>query len=169
MVGRSWWCAALTMLILVAGTGCKTQSSYEVRVQLAEPLAQNAQDVEVDLVAVSRANFDYWYNMNVSDYWQGPTSMRQQMIQSGATKTLKFSSVPGTQAIVTRDDPVWDQWTDQQKAYAIIVLSNTPRGGPSAAGLGDMRRRILYVRRSVKRPVHVSLRVTPAGLMDAGQ
>jgi hypothetical protein len=70
---------------------------------------------------------------------------------------------------VTRGDPIWDQWFNQQKAYAIFILSNTPRNGPPAAGAGDMRRRILYVRRSVKRPVHLSLRVTPAGLMDAGQ
>ena len=161
-----WVSIALSMLAIVAiGAGCKTHAPYEVSVKLLDPGTQSAETVEVHLVPVSDTDFSYWQNMNVTDYWQNENSPRAALVKSGATKVLKFSGAAAAPVVIGRDDPVWDRWISEQKTYAVVILCNVPRDGAAAPGEGDMRRKILYIRRSTKTPTSVHLQITPAGMM----
>jgi hypothetical protein len=121
-------CLLLVVSIIgISGISCTTLFSRNTPVPWTVKISKVTEDsVEVDLIGVSRADYDQWHNMKVNKYWpddRDPESGRLRKAAFDAQLAVTTRFPDGKTFVLSEDDPIWKTWT-ARGVFELAVVAN---------------------------------------------
>jgi len=144
MIGTRGRGLALGVAVLtLAAVGCGCFTRFNARVAYPASSLESGQrraSIEVHLVGVPESAYRLWYELDITDYFQKPEQDRPP----ARKKILFFGEKRPAEQVLSRDEPIWNQWRQENVAY-LFILAHLPGDWKPKPGAADPRRIILYL------------------------
>lgn len=127
--------AAAAAAVMV-GAGCSSVRPYPVRVTIDERIQNRS--VQVDIVAVSEADYQTWEGYSMSQYWRYGDPWRRDADKF----VMRFGQDTPSQQTLAIDDPIWERWL-KKGGTRLLVLGDLPEVIDDRSGAADPRRLVL--------------------------
>lgn len=118
---------APVLLLVGCGGGMK---QFDITVQLDRSLQDQPPTLDVDIVGIGSGEASL-RDMPVGEYFKsesdgGASHYRRDLDGSEQKVTMQFSSVDSEPKTLSRNDPVWDRWSDANLMELMVIVELLP-------------------------------------------
>ena len=129
-------CIVACVIVLVVAVGCNSVRPYPVRVTIDDRIQNRS--VQVDIVAVSEADYQTWEGYSMSQYWRYGDPWRRDAEKF----VMRFGQDSQGQQTLAIDDPIWKRWL-AKGGTRLLILGDLPEVIEDKPGAADPRRLVV--------------------------